>query len=84
MFCGKCYISFFVRLFFVCSFVVRLFVCLFVRSIVLVFSFCLIALRRKEDRVGDVEITNESIESLARWYAREAGVRNLANLIDKV
>lgn len=38
----------------------------------------------QEDAVGHVEISEEAIESLARWYAREAGVRNLASLVDKV
>ena len=31
-----------------------------------------------------MEITTEAIETLARWYAREAGVRNLSKLVDKV
>lgn len=38
----------------------------------------------QEDRLGHVEITSEAIGTLARWYAREAGVRNLAKLVDKV
>lgn len=31
-----------------------------------------------------MEIESEAIEALARWYAREAGVRNLSKLVDKV
>jgi Lon-like ATP-dependent protease len=31
-----------------------------------------------------LNITNEAVKSLARWYAREAGVRNLAKYIDKI
>lgn len=31
-----------------------------------------------------MEIETEAIEALARWYAREAGVRNLSKLVDKV
>ena len=31
-----------------------------------------------------VSITKEAIHSLVRWYAREAGVRNLAKYIDKI
>ncbi|CAN0464115.1 unnamed protein product, partial [Scytosiphon promiscuus] len=31
-----------------------------------------------------VEIDREAIETLARWYAREAGVRNLSKLVDKI
>ncbi|CAN0180341.1 unnamed protein product [Ascophyllum nodosum] len=38
----------------------------------------------KADHLGHVEITREAIESLARWYAREAGVRNLSKLVDKI
>ncbi|CAM9147442.1 unnamed protein product, partial [Choristocarpus tenellus] len=38
----------------------------------------------KEGLEGRIKITTEAIESLARWYAREAGVRNLSKLIDKV
>eukprot|EP00752_Nemacystus_decipiens_P005164 g4687.t1 len=38
----------------------------------------------KEDRLGHVEIETEAIEALARWYAREAGVRNLSKLVDKI
>lgn len=34
--------------------------------------------------MGHVEVSKDAIESLARWYAREAGVRNLAKLVDKV
>lgn len=44
-------------------------------------TFCVLF---QEDRLGHVEITSEAIETLARWYAREAGVRNLAKLVDKV
>jgi Lon-like ATP-dependent protease len=37
------------------------------------------------DGVPDtVGITKDSIESLARWYCREAGVRNLSKHIDKI
>ncbi|CAN0269138.1 unnamed protein product, partial [Ectocarpus sp. 4 AP-2014] len=38
----------------------------------------------KDNRLGHVEIEREAIESLARWYAREAGVRNLSKLVDKI
>eukprot|EP00903_Cladosiphon_okamuranus_P015213 g14061.t1 len=38
----------------------------------------------KEDRLGHVEIETEAIEALARWYAREAGVRNLSKLVDRI
>ncbi|CAM9897944.1 unnamed protein product [Discosporangium mesarthrocarpum] len=38
----------------------------------------------KEEFEGKVSMSREAIESLARWYAREAGVRNLSKLIDKV
>ena len=31
-----------------------------------------------------VSISREAIQSLVRWYAREAGVRNLAKLIDRI
>ena len=31
-----------------------------------------------------LSISNEAIKSLVRWYAREAGVRNLAKYIDKI
>mmetsp|Transcript_7964 Transcript_7964/g.16742 ORF Transcript_7964/g.16742 Transcript_7964/m.16742 type:complete len:977 (-) Transcript_7964:30-2960(-) len=31
-----------------------------------------------------LEITTNALKSLARWYAREAGVRNLAKYIDKI
>eukprot|EP00934_Nitzschia_sp_Nitz4_P008056 Nitzschia sp. Nitz4//scaffold4_size323378//19860//22718//NITZ4_000613-RA/size323378-processed-gene-0.256-mRNA-1//1//CDS//3329553258//8046//frame0 len=31
-----------------------------------------------------VGITTDAVEHLARWYAREAGVRNLSKLIDKI
>mmetsp|Transcript_116978 Transcript_116978/g.174716 ORF Transcript_116978/g.174716 Transcript_116978/m.174716 type:complete len:958 (-) Transcript_116978:149-3022(-) len=37
------------------------------------------------DRVPDtVGISKDAIESLARWYCREAGVRNLSKHIDKI
>ncbi|CAM9305539.1 unnamed protein product [Hapterophycus canaliculatus] len=38
----------------------------------------------KDNRLGHVEIDREAIETLARWYAREAGVRNLSKLVDKI
>lgn len=38
----------------------------------------------QDNRLGHVEIDREAIETLARWYAREAGVRNLSKLVDKV
>ncbi|CAB1117057.1 unnamed protein product [Ectocarpus sp. CCAP 1310/34] len=38
----------------------------------------------KDNRLGHVEIEREAIETLARWYAREAGVRNLSKLVDKI
>lgn len=47
-------------------------------------SSCVIVLGLQEDRLGHVNITTEAIETLARWYAREAGVRNLSKLVDKV
>jgi ATP-dependent Lon protease len=31
-----------------------------------------------------LRITDEAVKSLVRWYAREAGVRNLAKYIDKI
>jgi len=33
---------------------------------------------------SDVGIAKDAIESLVRWYAREAGVRNLSKYIDKI
>merc|ERR1712137_385294 len=33
---------------------------------------------------ADVGIAKDAIESLVRWYAREAGVRNLSKYIDKI
>ena len=32
----------------------------------------------------DLAITTDAVKSLVRWYAREAGVRNLAKYIDKI
>jgi len=37
-----------------------------------------------DNNKNGVEITKDAIESLARWYAREAGVRNLSKFIDKI
>jgi len=33
---------------------------------------------------ADIGIAKDAIESLVRWYAREAGVRNLSKYIDKI
>lgn len=39
---------------------------------------------RTKDVPSTVGITKEAIESIVRWYAREAGVRNLFKYIDKI
>lgn len=33
---------------------------------------------------NSLEVTTEAVKSLVRWYAREAGVRNLAKYIDRI
>lgn len=44
-----------------------------------------LALYKHADNVPDsLAIDKSAIESLVRWYAREAGVRNLAKLVDKI
>ena len=37
-----------------------------------------------KDVPDSLSITRSAIEHLVRWYAREAGVRNLAKYIDKI
>eukprot|EP00546_Thalassionema_frauenfeldii_P007045 CAMPEP_0178924246 /NCGR_PEP_ID=MMETSP0786-20121207/17215_1 /TAXON_ID=186022 /ORGANISM="Thalassionema frauenfeldii, Strain CCMP 1798" /LENGTH=992 /DNA_ID=CAMNT_0020598925 /DNA_START=132 /DNA_END=3110 /DNA_ORIENTATION=- len=40
--------------------------------------------QQQQQQEEGVEITTGAMESLARWYAREAGVRNLSKLIEKI